>query len=205
MLLKTKALTTALLSGLCVSAMAAAQESRPAGQTPPPAETGVPTPAVGQPDTTATSEAAGKRAAEEEIIVTGSRIRRKDLTTPAPVTVISREQVVASGKVSIGDFLQSLPEQGNAINTSVNNGGDGSTRVSLRGLGAPRTLILLNGRRIVNGGPGADRFFGGYGNDVIDSRDGLREHVYCGPGTDTVKADPRDVVTDCEHVTRRAA
>ncbi len=156
MLLKTKALTTALLSGLCVSAMAAAQESRPAGQTPPPAETGVPTPAVGQPDTTATSEAAGKRAAEEEIIVTGSRIRRKDLTTPAPVTVISREQVVASGKVSIGDFLQSLPEQGNAINTSVNNGGDGSTRVSLRGLGTSRTLVLLNGRRMVPGGTGAD-------------------------------------------------
>ena len=156
MLLKTKALTIALLSGLCVSAMAAAQESRPAGQTPPPAETGVPTPAVGQPDTTATPEATGKRAAEETIIVTGSRIRRKDLTTPAPVTVISREQVIASGKVSIGDFLQSLPEQGNAINTSVNNGGDGSTRVSLRGLGSSRTLVLLNGRRMVPGGTGAD-------------------------------------------------
>src|SRR6266850_196055 len=164
MLLKTKALTTALLSGLCVSAMAAAQESRPAGQTPPPAETGVPTPAVGQPDTTATPEAtgttgaqaAGKRAAEEPITVTGSRIRRKDLTTPAPVTVISREQVIASGKVSIGDFLQSLPEQGNAINTAVNNGGDGSTRVSLRGLGSDRTLVLLNGRRMVPGGTGAN-------------------------------------------------
>ncbi|MFL5309981.1 MAG: TonB-dependent receptor plug domain-containing protein [Myxococcales bacterium] len=164
MLLNTKALTTTLLSGLCVSAMAAAQESRPAGQTPPPAEMGVPTPAVGQPDTTGTPEAtgttgaqaSGKRAAEETITVTGSRIRRKDLTTPAPVTVISREQVVASGKVSIGDFLQSLPEQGNAINTSVNNGGSGATRVSLRGLGANRTLVLLNGRRMVPGGTGAD-------------------------------------------------
>src|SRR5207248_2503785 len=164
MRLKTKALTTALLSGLCVSEMAAAQESRPAGQTPPPAETGVPTPAVGQPNTTGTPEAtgttgaqaAGKRAAEETITVTGSRIRRKDLTTPAPVTVISREQVVASGKVSIGDFLQSLPEQGNAINTSVNNGGSGATRVGLRGLPPNRTLVLLNGRRMVPGGSGAD-------------------------------------------------
>jgi len=164
MLLKTKALTTTLLSGLCVSAIAAAQESRPAGQTPPPAEPGVATPAVGQPATTGTPEAtgttgaqaAGKRAAEEEIVVTGSRIRRKDLTTPAPVTVISREQVIASGKVSIGDFLQSLPEQGNAINTNVNNGGDGATRVSLRGLGSDRTLVLLNGRRMVPGGTGAN-------------------------------------------------
>src|SRR6266852_4697317 len=142
MLLKTKALTTALLSGLCVSAMAAAQESRPAGQTPPPAETGVPTPAVGQPDTTATPEATGKRAAEETIIVTGSRIRRKDLTTPAPVTVISREQVIASGTGPLGDFPQRRPAQGNAINTSVNNGRGGSTRGSLRGQGSCRTLPL---------------------------------------------------------------
>src|SRR5215510_42650 len=100
----------------------------------------------------------GKRAGEEEIVVTGSRVRRKDLTTPAPITVINKEQVQASGKVSIGDFLQTLPEQGNAVNTSVNNGstGDGSTRVSLRGLGTARTLVLLNGRRFVAGGPGAN-------------------------------------------------
>ena len=97
-----------------------------------------------------------KKSAEENIVVTGSRIRRKDLTSPAPVTIISKEQVAASGKVSIGDFLQSLPEQGNAINTAVNNGGDGSTRVSLRGLGANRTLVLLNGRRFVPGGTGAN-------------------------------------------------
>ncbi len=71
----------------------------------------------------------------EEVVVTGSRIRRKDLNTPAPVTVLNREAVQASGKVSIGDFLQSLPEQGNAINTGVNNGGDGSVRINLRSLG----------------------------------------------------------------------
>jgi outer membrane receptor protein involved in Fe transport len=85
----------------------------------------------------------------EEIVVTGSRIRRKDLTTPAPVTVLSREQLMASGKVTIGDFLQTLPEQGNATNSQVNNGGDGSTRVNLRGLGTSRTLVLVNGRRFM--------------------------------------------------------
>src|SRR5262249_31917346 len=95
----------------------------------------------------------------EEIVVTGSRVRRKDLTTPAPITVINKEQVEASGKVSIGDFLQTLPEQGNAVNTSMSNGpnvGDGSTRVSLRSLGTARTLVLLNGRRFVPGGAGAN-------------------------------------------------
>ena len=92
----------------------------------------------------------------EEVVVTGSRIRRKDLNTPAPVTVLNRESVQASGKVSVGDFLQSLPEQGNAINTGVNNGGDGSTRIALRSLGDARTLVLVNGRRMVPGGGGAD-------------------------------------------------
>ena len=92
----------------------------------------------------------------EEVVVTGSRIRRKDLNTPAPVTVLNREAVQASGKVSIGDFLQSLPEQGNAINTGVNNGGDGSVRINLRSLGVQRTLVLVNGRRMVPGGTGAD-------------------------------------------------
>jgi iron complex outermembrane recepter protein len=91
----------------------------------------------------------------EEVVVTGSRIRRKDLTTPAPVAVINTEQIQASGKVSVGDFLQSLPEQGNGINTQTNNGNDGSVNVSLRSLGTQRTLVLVNGRRMVPGGTGA--------------------------------------------------
>ncbi len=106
-----------------------------------------------------TAKPAAQPATEEraqEIVVTGTRIRRKDPTTPAPVSVISRDQIAASGKVSIGDFLQGLPEQGNAINTGVNAGGDGSTRVNLRGIGTSRTLVLVNGRRWMPGGAGAD-------------------------------------------------
>ncbi len=97
-----------------------------------------------------------KRSAEETITVTGSRIRRKDLTSQAPITVLTKEQFQQSGKASLGDFLQSLPEQGNATNTMVNNAGTGATRVNLRGLGANRTLVLVNGRRWVPGGLGAD-------------------------------------------------
>jgi len=96
----------------------------------------------------------------EEVVVTGSRVRRKDLNTPAPVTVFSRAEVQASGKTSIGEFLQSMPEQGNAPNFQLNNGGitygaDGATRINLRSLGVTRTLVLLNGRRMVNSGVGA--------------------------------------------------
>src|SRR5947209_11011658 len=131
------------LASLAISMAAVAQQ--PTDQTNPPATPSAETPAPS--GATEETPAEPRKKAEEEIVVTGSRVRRKDLTTPAPVTVISREQVTTSGKVSVGDFLQALPEQGNAINTQFNNGGDGSTRISLRGLGSQRTLVLLNGRR----------------------------------------------------------
>jgi outer membrane receptor protein involved in Fe transport len=92
----------------------------------------------------------------EEIVVTGSRIPRKELSTAAPVTVLDKEQLEKTGRTTIGEILQSIPEQSNAINTQFNNGGDGATRVNLRGLGTQRTLVLLNGRRHVAGGTGAD-------------------------------------------------
>ena len=92
----------------------------------------------------------------EEVVVTGSRVRRLDLTAPAPVAVLSREQIVESGRSSVGEFLELLPQQVSTLNQQVNNGGDGSVRVDLRGLGPKRTLVLLNGRRMVNSGTGAD-------------------------------------------------
>ncbi|SEU10194.1 TonB-dependent receptor plug domain-containing protein [Stigmatella erecta] len=92
----------------------------------------------------------------EEIVVTGSRIPRKELTTAAPVTVLDKAQIEATGRTTIAEILQNLPEQSNAINTQYNNGGDGSSRVNLRGIGASRTLVLLNGRRHVAGGTGAN-------------------------------------------------
>src|SRR5262249_48315550 len=134
---------------LCVAGLVGAQTPPP--ETPP-AATAAPAEAEAPPDVLPSAAGtAGRRSATEEIVVTGSRIRRKDLSTPAPITVINREQIAASGRVSIGDFLQSLPSQGNAVNTAINNGGDGSTQVNLRGLGAQETLVLLNGRRIVSG------------------------------------------------------
>ncbi len=142
-------LTVIVGSQLWAPGFAAAQTA-PADQ-PAGTATSAPAPA---PAETATAPAKTKMG--EEIVVTGSRIRRKDLTTPAPVTVLSREQMQQSGKVTLGDFLQSLPEQGNALNTSVNNGSDGSVRIDLRSLGQSRTLVLVNGRRMVAGGTGAD-------------------------------------------------
>lgn len=76
------------------------------------------------------------------------------------MTVIARELLEAMGGASLGEALQQLPWQSNAINTQFNNGGDGTTRIALRGLGAARTLVLINGRRHVHGGRG--------GNESVD-------------------------------------
>ena len=92
----------------------------------------------------------------DEVTVTGSRIKSEAGQSTAPVVVLSRAQIQARGLASVGDVLQALTVQSNATNTQANYGGDGATRISLRGLGAQRTLVLVNGRRFVPGGLGAD-------------------------------------------------
>ena len=92
----------------------------------------------------------------EAVSVTGSRIRGEAAESTAPVIILAKAQIQELGLASIGDVLQTLTVQSNAINTQANNGGDGSTRISLRGLGSGRTLVLVNGRRFVPGGTGAN-------------------------------------------------
>ena len=153
---KYKVLQLAALASVAISGAAIGQT--PADQATPnqpqdQANPAAPQAAVPSADATSGPDS-GRKSAQEEIVVTGSRVRRKDLTTPAPVTVISREQIVSSSAPTIGDFLQQLPEQGGALNTNVNNGGDGTTQVNLRDLGAQRTLVLVDGKRMVPSGTG---------------------------------------------------
>lgn len=68
-----------------------------------------------------------------------------------PVIVITRDQLLSSGKASIGEYLQALPQQGNGYNAQVLEGG-GAATVDLRSLGPGRTLVLVDGRRVVPGG-----------------------------------------------------
>ncbi len=100
-------------------------------------------------DANAQGDAAADDGELEEILVTGSRIRNANLSGSAPVTVLDAEAIKVTGNVSIGDVLQDLTVNANGINVQANNGGDGTTRVNLRGIGAARTLVLVNGRRHV--------------------------------------------------------
>jgi outer membrane receptor protein involved in Fe transport len=89
----------------------------------------------------------------EEIIVTGSRIKRADLDSASPVTVLNRTDLLASGVTDVGMLLKRMPSMsGFAIGTATNNGGNGSVEVNLRGMGVDRTLTLVNGLRVVDNG-----------------------------------------------------
>ena len=90
----------------------------------------------------------------DEVVVTGSHLTRSTEEATGPVTVLDRGDLSGGTPDSLGDVLQSLPLQNGA--TQNLNDNDGATRVNLRGLGAERTLVLLNGRRFVFGGTGAD-------------------------------------------------
>src|SRR5688572_29733542 len=93
----------------------------------------------------------------ETITVTGSNIRRVDIETSNPVVTIDRAAIEKTGKLTLGDLVQSLPAvTGPNTNPQVNNsGGTGFTSIGLRGLGSPRTLVLINGHRYLSGDPNA--------------------------------------------------
>jgi outer membrane receptor protein involved in Fe transport len=84
----------------------------------------------------AQAHAADPGAELGEIIVTGSRIPAQLSTSLVPVTLLDRADLERGHPASIGEILQALPfNTGSPANTHVNNGGDGSERLDLRGLG----------------------------------------------------------------------
>ena len=107
-------------------------------------------------DTTTTTTVTGKKPADDiqVVVVTGSHIRRKDLNTASPAITITAQQAVEQGATSVADLLQRLPQAANTeqTNTLLGGylvvGGPGAETLSLYGLGAQNTVILLNGRRM---------------------------------------------------------
>jgi iron complex outermembrane receptor protein len=87
-----------------------------------------------------------------EIVVTGSRLARSGFTTPTPVTVIGQERMQRLGITNIADALNQVPAF-RATTTPASNGLSaqtaGANLADLRGLGASRTLVLVDGRRFV--------------------------------------------------------
>jgi len=106
--------------------------------------------------------AADAAANGQEIIVTGSRIRRDPLNQDSPVITLDQSALAQTGLSAVADILQRLPSASGGLNSKVNNSGNlgnppdgggvgaGSAEIDLRYLGAKRTLVLVDGIRFVN-------------------------------------------------------
>lgn len=88
----------------------------------------------------------------EEIVVTGSRIATRPENAPQPVQVVSAETLALQGVTEVADALDTIPALQSSESSAQANGG--SVQLDLRGMGANRTLVLVNGRRHVSGQPG---------------------------------------------------
>src|SRR5690606_19295456 len=91
----------------------------------------------------------------DSVVVTGSRIRSKNLMSSTPVTGITQETMKIAGSLSVEDYLNTLPQlvAGNTKSSNVFGDSDQTSTLNLRGLGAKRSLVLVNGKRFIGSGP----------------------------------------------------
>jgi iron complex outermembrane receptor protein len=107
--------------------------------------------AMAQAAPTGSGSAAEAPAAGDDVVVTGTRIRNQDAASANPISVIGNEQLQASGSASLDRVLLNVPQSGaQGQNASGRAGGqDGNSFLDLRSLGPRRTLVLLDGQRVV--------------------------------------------------------
>jgi outer membrane cobalamin receptor len=145
---------TALVGALSLLPSLAVAQAVPDAASPP----------VNADGTTPTRTAQGENAGTEEILITGSRIRRANDESPNPITTVTAADIFSSGRVSIGDVLNDLPQLRSTVSSQNSTSGlgvRGLNLLDLRGLGTSRTLVLVNGRRhvsseIINNGNSPD-------------------------------------------------
>jgi len=103
--------------------------------------------------TQASAADAAAGAEVSEIVVTGTRIPTPNLTSVAPVTSVGAADIKAQGVTRVEDLLNSLPQSFASQGSNISNNANGIATVNLRGLGATRTLVLIDGRRLMSGNP----------------------------------------------------
>ncbi len=117
-------------------------------------DTAAPRPPAPTPAPSAAGAAAAPTTDLETIQVTGSRIPRAQIEGPAPVTVMTAQQIQANGFTSVPDVLRAMTQNGGETQSQQSASGadfsPGAQQVDLRGLGPNHTLVLVNGRRIAD-------------------------------------------------------
>ena len=92
-------------------------------------------------------------AVQETIVVTGSRLSQANITSSSPVTTVDSEAFAIRGTLDTIDLVNTLPGVFAGQSNAVGNGASGTSTLNLRGLGATRTLVLANGKRLPPGAP----------------------------------------------------
>jgi iron complex outermembrane recepter protein len=143
------AIRTALVLGGCaLASVATAQTSASDQQTPASSNTPSSPPSSSGAPQNGTAPPSNKTVTLQGITVTGSLIRSVDVETAQPVTELSHEALQQQGFVSVGQILQNVPSVGSSGTSQASALGNiFGQYASLRGLGAPRTLILVDGQR----------------------------------------------------------
>jgi len=91
----------------------------------------------------------------ERIVVTGSRLTTNaNVNAPNPVLTVGQEEIQARGTTRIEDLTNQLPQVFAGQASEVSNGANGTSTLNLRGLGAIRTLTLIDGKRLPFGDSG---------------------------------------------------
>jgi iron complex outermembrane receptor protein len=131
--MRTRLLASSMISGAALAALfaagAQAQDATAQGVAPP-SSTGV-----------------------QEVVVTGSRIPSRNLTSVSPVTTVNSTQVKLQGVTNVEDLINNLPQAFADQGAYESNGSAGIADIDLRGLGAKRTLVLIDGKRVQPGDP----------------------------------------------------
>lgn len=131
-----------------IALMIGASTTAAAAQTaPPPEPVAADAPATTPEPTGQTG--AGQAASDQDIIVTGSRISRRDFTSSSPITTVSQDFIAKTDSATLETSLNQLPQIASSASSSTNTQArGGQASLNLRGLGQQRTLVLLDGRRV---------------------------------------------------------
>src|SRR5260221_7649981 len=84
-----------------------------------------------------------------ELVVTGSRIPQPNLTSTSPIAVVNSQEIKAQGTIAVESLINSLPQAYAGQTDAVANGATGTATVNLRNLGSVRTLVLIDGTRLM--------------------------------------------------------
>jgi len=98
---------------------------------------------------TAVAPAMAAESAVDEVVVTGTLIKRPNLESASPISVVNSDELKYQGATAIESTLNRLPQFTADANENASNGADGTARLNLRNLGSNRVLVLVDGRRML--------------------------------------------------------